>query len=134
MDRNEQEINCEDIVGLRFTVKFCDGAQRSLEKSVQRVAPTQKRKKIIASTKALLVRLSNGQRLAADSLVAEGKLPDGKSFKALKKLPLRCYFWYSNSHKNVMFVSHYVYKDYKKLAQKDTDKVCDNWHLKEKKQ
>jgi hypothetical protein len=132
MDSSEKE-SVEDIVGDALTIKFCHGAQVSLEKSVQRVAPTQKRKKIIASTRALLVRLSNGQRLAADSLVQEGKLPDGKSFKALKKLPIRCYFWSSSSHKNIIFVSHYVYKDYKKLAQKDIDLVCHNWHLEERK-
>lgn len=129
----EEDSESKDITGERFTIKFCDGAKKSLDECIQRVAPTQRRKTIIASTKALLTRISNGQRLAKDSIAQEGKLPDGKTFKALRKLPLRCYYWHSSKFKNVIFVSHFVYKDYKKLAQKDTEKVCENWRLKEKK-
>jgi hypothetical protein len=129
----DNDANNEDIVGQRFTIKFCDGAQRSLEEAIQRVAPVQRRKTIIASILALLVRISNGQKLGGDSIVQEGKLPDGKTFKALRKFPLRCYFWHSSMYRNVIFVSHFVYKDYKKLAKKDIESVSENWHLKEKK-
>jgi hypothetical protein len=128
----ESDSNNENIVGERFTIKFCDGAQSSLEQALQRVAPTQKRKKTIASILALLVRISNGQKIAADSIAQEGKLPNGKLFKALKKLPLRCYFWYSSTYKGVIFVSHFVYKDYKKLAKTDIERISKNWYLKEK--
>ena len=124
--------NNKDIVCQRFTIKFCDGAQKSLDKVIKKIAPTGKRKTVIASIFALLRRMADGNRLASDSLVEEGNLPNGKNFKAIKKFPLRCYLWYSSNHINVIFVSHYIHKDYKKLAQREIDRVCENWHTKER--
>lgn len=40
---------------------------------------------------------------------------------------MRSYFWYSPLNEGFIFVSHYRYKDYQKLASADTEKVRNNF-------
>lgn len=126
MEHDEDSSN-EDLVGKVFTIKFCNGAQDSFIQASSRISPVQKRTKSIAKMLSLLTRISNGEKLAAGEIVTEAKLPSKKKFKALKKIPIRCYFWYSDTYQNVIFVSHFIYKDFNDLDKRDIERVCENW-------
>ena len=74
----------------------------------------------------LIERKCSGERMATGSWVSEGELPKGVGmFHAIKKLPLRCYCWVEHG---TLCISHYVYKDQKKLAQSDIDRVGASWY------
>ncbi|MBA3980991.1 MAG: hypothetical protein C0462_10370 [Alcanivorax sp.] len=63
----------------------------------------------------------------------EGELPrrpgqhGARYFYALKRIPIRGYCWESEAKPGTWFISHYVYKDYDKLADQDVQKVANNW-------
>lgn len=124
---HRQKSNNQDLIGKVFTIKFCQGAEKSLIQAIARVSPTQKKDKLYAKIFVLLKRISNSERLAQGEVVSEGSLPNKKKFKALKKIPIRCYFWYSDKHSKVIFVSHFIYKDFDSLSQRDVNKVVSNW-------
>jgi len=126
MKPNKKTDN-ECIIGSHFTIEFCDGSQNSFNLAIARIAPVIKRKKYEAIMFTLLNNLSNAKRLAKGTNVKEGVLPDKSNFRALKKIPIRCYFWCSKKHKNRIFISHFIYKDFDKLDKKDTQKVVKNW-------
>jgi len=79
-------------------------------------------------------RLADGSRMSKENFPQEGELPKlagqqkSKKFNALKRIPIRGYCWLSEKHPNTYFISHYVFKDYDKLKEKDTKKVRDNWN------
>jgi hypothetical protein len=58
---------------------------------------------------------------------AEGVLPDGKQFYALKAGPLRAYGWFSNRFKGVLFISHFAFKRGQKIARHDAARVIRSW-------
>ena len=71
---------------------------------------------------------------ALDSWEKEAaKLTDRKATEiegfliAVKRVPIRAYFWYSDVHKNTIVISHYVYKKWQKLRTEDVRKVKVNW-------
>ena len=74
-----------------------------------------------------LERLARGERMSNRNFPKEGKLPNNKHFRALKYIPLRGYCWSSDKFSDTYFVSHYIYKDFDKLAKSDTNRVCGNW-------
>jgi hypothetical protein len=118
----------EDIVGRCYRIKFCKNALKTFQKALGSVEH-RKQKKLVAQTEAQLKRLANGTLLNTDSDVAEGRLPDGANFRALKRIPIRCYYWKSTSMDGVIYVSHFIYKDQNKLDKRDTEKVCNNWRV-----
>lgn len=104
----------------------CDEALQSWENALASVKPHE-RKGFVRKIEHQINRLLSGQRMSEENFPREGKLPDGSYFHALKKIPIRGYCWLSSSRRGTYFMSHYVYKDYQKLKEKDTDKVCFNW-------
>lgn len=123
----KKKIDDDCIIGSHFTIEFCNGAQDSFNVAISRIAPVVKRQKYKAIMYNLLNNLSNAKRLSQGTNVKEGALPDKSNFRALKKIPIRCYFWCSKRHKGRIFVSHFIYKDFDKLDKKDTQKVVKNW-------
>lgn len=71
--------------------------------------------------------------MSKENFPQEGVLPKqknqsiAKKFNALKRIPIRGYCWLSGIHSNTYFISHYVYKNYDKLKEKDTAIVGKNW-------
>jgi hypothetical protein len=51
---------------------------------------------------------------------------NGRSF-AIKRIPIRAYFWYSEVHRDTIVISHYVKKSWKKLRKADIERVRANW-------
>ena len=69
----------------------------------------------------------NGSRLHSGWAEPEGNLTRAIKFFAIKRIPIRAYFWYSKEHKNTIVVSHYVKKTWRKLRLEDTKLVKANW-------
>jgi hypothetical protein len=118
--------------GEKFKVIHCKGAVESYEESLRHV-DSQKRKSFTRSMIIQIQRLADGQRMSKENFPQEGVLPKQKEqsktkkFNALKRIPIRGYCWLSDVHPNTYFISHYVYKDYGKLKDKDTAIVGKNW-------
>ncbi|WP_415904575.1 hypothetical protein ACMXYW_14950 [Neptuniibacter sp. QD48_55] len=131
MPKKPQANNDEnDIVGSNFTIHFCEGAEESFLEALSHLT-TAKQSTITARMFALLERKANGQ-LSGDSDKKEGILPDKSHFRAIKKIPLRCYYWQSKVRKATIFVSHFKYKDQQNLDPRDTRRVVKNWWAYEK--
>lgn len=136
----------KDITGHKFDVKHCKGALKSYENALGSVK-ADKRSKFDMKIFLLLERLSKGGKISLESAPEisasslglegeypkEGKLPKHKGqhgvdfFYAVKKLPVRGYFWFSTRVSNTYFVSHYIKKDFDTLSKEDTEKVGNNW-------
>ena len=119
-----------EIKGSRFTIVHCRNAIDSWNESLSHLK--KNRAKSMRTHMTLqLKRLADGHRMTKENCPREGVLPtkNGRKsrFRALKKIPIRGYFWRSQAKELTIFVSHYVYKDYDDLRQKDTDRVCNNW-------
>lgn len=126
----DQDDN-EDIEGSHFTIKFCEGAEASFGEALGKTG--RKSANITGQINVLLIRLSNNETMATNTIVKEALLPDGSHFKAIKKIPIRCYFWKSKNHKSTMFVSHFVFKNKGSLDKRDIQKVVNNWNIYEPK-
>lgn len=115
-----------------FTVAHCKGAMRSLKVAIKSVTPADKQKKMLTSLLLQIERLSACKRSAEPSVRKEGELPSykgkpKKNFWAIKKIPIRGYYWESERVFKTFFISHYIYKDFDDLHDSDTQKVCNNW-------
>lgn len=122
-----------EFKGSRFTIIHCEGAiDESFEKAMQRVNKS-KRKSLTTALILQIERLADGHQLAASNFPQEGELPKrggqskAKKFYALKRKPIRAYCWLSDRKDDTYFISHYIYKDQKKLNDSDTTKVHANW-------
>jgi hypothetical protein len=114
------------------TVIHCKGALKSLAVAIESVSPTKKQKRMIISLRLQIERLSSGKRTPDLSVRKEGLLPSyegkpAKNFWAIKKIPIRGYYWESERVFMTYFISHYIYKDFDELQDSDVTKVCNNW-------
>lgn len=110
--------------GAKYKVVHCKGAKATLAEALRHVKhPDGMRRKLIFQ----FSRLADGHPMTQLNFPSEGGLPDGSSFNAIKKLPIRAYCWLSAGHPKTFFISHYIYKDFTKLKKKDCDIVCENW-------
>ncbi|MFA3790849.1 hypothetical protein AB6T38_07005 [Aliiglaciecola sp. SL4] len=118
--------------GSKFRAVHCKGALDSFKGSLSKVE-TRKQKSFERALLQQLQRLLDGHRMSKENFPQEGKLPKSigqkseKKFNALKRKPLRGYCWLSEKYPNTYFISHYVYKDYDKLKEKDIKIVGNNW-------
>ena len=118
--------------GEKFTVIHCGGALDSYKAALSSL-DSRKQKSLTRGMILQIERLAAGHRMSKENFPQEGDLPKrkgqhkAKKFNALKRLPIRGYCWLSDKHKNTSFISHYVYKDYNKLKESDTNKVGVNW-------
>ncbi|WP_010325437.1 hypothetical protein [Marinobacterium stanieri] len=126
MSNSEADEDNNDIIGKCYRIKFCDGALESFQQALGSIKQ-KRRDSLTARIKTLIERLADGICLGSESDVAEGQLPDGSRFRALKKIPIRCYYWKSSTYDDVIFVSHFIYKDQQKLDKRTTEKVSNNW-------
>ncbi|MES4612989.1 hypothetical protein V2154_10435 [Ewingella sp. CoE-038-23] len=114
------------------TVVHCDGAIKSLAVAIRSVSPSKKQRSMMISLQLQIERLSSGKRTAELSIRKEGLLPSyegrpSKNFWAIKKIPIRGYYWESERVFMTYFISHYIYKDFDDLHDSDVKKVCNNW-------
>lgn len=115
-----------------FTVIHCKGAISSLKVAIKSVTPANKQKKMLMSLRLQIERLSACKRSAEPSVRKEGELPSyngkpKKNFWAIKKIPIRGYYWESERVNKTFFISHYIFKNFDDLHDSDTQKVCNNW-------
>lgn len=115
-----------------YKIVHCKGALESLSEALKSVTPTKKQKSMMISLRLQLERLASGKRTAELSVRKEGVLPSlngkpSKHFWAIKKIPLRGYYWESEVYEMTYYISHYIYKDFDKLDETDTQKVRNNW-------
>lgn len=69
----------------------------------------------------------DGQRLHRGWAAPEGDLDLNTKFYAIKRIPVRAYFWYSVIHDNTIVISHYVVKKWNNLRAQDIARVRANW-------
>ena len=118
--------------GSKFEITHCDGAVASFDEAMTHV-DARKRQTFTRAIEMQVQRLADGHRMSKENFPQEGELPKrkgqqkAKKFNALKRIPIRGYCWLSDKYPSKYFISHYVYKDYDKLKEKDTHKVKDNW-------
>lgn len=134
MDKNEFVKTWE---GRAYTLEHCDSASKSFEKAVSRLPAGPRRKqKWKTWLKSSFQRLVDGERLSNRSVRKEGTISGTKGlgpgkgdlhFWALKNIPIRVYFWYSPYDKTKIYVSHYIYKDFDDLDDRDIEKVSNNF-------
>lgn len=117
----------EDYQGKSYKVVHCDGAKESFLNELNKHVPKNKHNNYKARMRRLRERLADGQRMSNENFPKEGKLPDGSHFRALKKIPLRAYIWLSKKSPKTFYISHYIYKNFDDLKDKDVNKVCSNW-------
>jgi len=121
-----------EYVGASFRVVHCKKALESFREAIKHI-DSRKRNSFSRGMVLQIERLAGGQRMSKDNFPQEGLLPkrkgsaSAKKFNAMKRLPIRGYCWLSEEHKNTYFISHYVYKNYTKLKDSDTNKVKKNW-------
>lgn len=128
MSTKDKEIK-ESFKGNKYTVTHCKGAMDSLEKALKHVTKS-KADSLINGLAVQIERLAEGHRMSNKNFPSEGNLPkqsSTKKFRALKRLPVRGYCWLSDKNKDTYYISHYIYKDQKKLSDKDTEIVGKNW-------
>ncbi|WP_241569167.1 hypothetical protein [Rosenbergiella collisarenosi] len=121
----------DSFKGSTYTVTHCKNAKKSLAEALLSVK-ADKRSKMLNSINLQLQRLADGKRSPDISSRMEGQLPSyqgkpKKNFCAIKKNPVRCYYWESERFEMTYFVSHYIKKDFDKLSANDSERVCNNW-------
>ena len=115
-----------DRQGSARRVKHAPGALDSWEKVAARLG-NRKAALVEGQLVAVFEDWINGCRFHAGWAEPEGNLADGARFFAIKRIPIRAYFWYSKSSRNTIVVSHYVNKTWRKLRPEDTSRVKANW-------
>ncbi|HDU3463029.1 TPA: hypothetical protein RFL89_001377 [Klebsiella aerogenes] len=115
-----------------FSVIQCKGALASLTVAMKSVTPAKRQKSMLMNLLLQIERLSTGKRSVELSVRKEGELPSyngkpKKNFWAIKKIPIRGYYWESERVTRAFFISHYIYKDFDDLHDSDIKKVCNNW-------
>ena len=123
-ERSLQEF--ADKQGLKRRVIHAPGALDSWKKEAEKLTD-RKATEIEGFLIALFDAWVDDSRLNKHWAVPEGDLNKDKKFFAIKRIPIRAYFWYSGVHKNTIIISHYVYKKWQKLRTEDTRKVKLNW-------
>lgn len=69
----------------------------------------------------------NGARFHKGWAETEGSLDGNSKFYAIKRIPVRAYFWYAETLRDTIIISHYVYKRWNKLRSRDAKRVKANW-------
>lgn len=137
MPDDQPEIEPDDqpkrsFQGDRFKVVHCLGARESFEISLGH-CEKGRANALRRGMDQQIKRLADGHRMSDNSFPSEGKLPKvkgqskQKKFNAFKRLPIRGYCWFSEKHTDTYFISHYIFKNFDKLSNKDTGKVGANW-------
>lgn len=128
----QPEVLLREYEGRRFRIVHCDGAVESYREALKHIRSGR----AASFTRGVVVqirRLADGQPMSKENFPREGELPrqrgqqGAKYFNALKKIPIRGYCWRSAAKPDTYFISHYVYKDYDDLAERDVQKVANNW-------
>lgn len=115
-----------------YRVVHCIGALKTLGEALEKVTPVKRRKSMMISIQLQIERLASGKRSSDLCVRKEGLLPPfngkpAKNFWAIKKIPIRGYYWESERHDMTIFISHYIYKNFNKLDDSDIHKVKNNW-------
>jgi hypothetical protein len=100
--------------GKYYTVRFCHGCSKSLEKALGKVPPHRRDKIRLEYEQLIIGWADKGKRISPERFPKEGSLP-GKNngdFYAIKVIPLRAYVWKSNRHNQTYFISHFVNKEF----------------------
>jgi hypothetical protein len=113
--------------GYRFRVIHCKRALDTFDAEIAKVPPHM-RIKVAAVCVGFIERLADGGKLTKKNFPPEADLPqNGGKFYAIKKIPMRAYYWQSKRLPGTYFISHYLYKKKDDLDQTDIAKVHSNW-------
>jgi hypothetical protein len=116
-----------DKQGSRRRVVHSPGALESWEKVAAKI-DSKKAALIEGQLIAVFDDWVNDSRFHSGWAEPEGSLDRETKFFAIKRIPVRAYFWYSKNSRNTIVVSHYVKKLWRKLRPEDTKLVKANWN------
>ncbi len=123
----------QEYKGKKLTIRHCEESPEneptpSWNEALEHI-DTHKQNTCYAQMKARRDQLADvGVIRNREHFNDEGKLPNNSKFYAIKLCTkVRAYGWFSKKHKSVFYISHYAYKNQKKLSKLDTDKVISNW-------
>jgi len=122
----------QSFTGGKFKIIHCKGAKESFREALSHVS-SKKAKSFTRGMTLQIQRLADGQRMSKENFPQEGELPKrvgqikSKKFNALKRVPIRGYCWLSERCTDTYFISHYTYKNYSKLKQRDINIISANW-------
>jgi len=88
--------------------------------------PSQKANLIEGALVQLFTDWIDGARFHLQWAEQEGDLDRSTKFFAIKRIPVRAYFWYSEIHQDTIVISHYVKKSWRKLRKADIERVRAN--------
>ena len=120
-------FDIKDYNGHVYKIIHCEGAKDSFNDELEKHVPKNKHEQYKNRMFAVIKRLGDGHPMSKENFPTEGELPDKSHFRALKKIPIRAYIWLSKKTPKTYYISHYIYKNSKKLKESDSKKVCDNW-------
>lgn len=115
-----------DRQGRKRRVIHAPGALESWDDAATTL-PAQKANLIEGQLMQLFTDWIDGARLHRNWAEPEGDLDRNTKFFAIKRIPVRAYFWYSEAHADTIVISHYVKKTWQKLRTRDIRKVKANW-------
>ena len=115
-----------DRRGRKRRVIHAPGALESWDEIAAKL-PSQKANVIEGALVQLFTDWIGGVRLHGQWAEPEADLDRDTKFFAIKRVPVRAYFWYSEMHKDTIVISHYVKKSWNKLRQADINRVKANW-------
>ena len=115
-----------DRKGRRRRVIHAPGALESWDEVAAQL-PSQKANLIEGALMQLFTDWIDGARFHGRWAEPEGNLDRDTKFFAIKRIPVRAYFWYSEIHKDTIVISHYAKKTWQKLRKADSKRVQANW-------
>lgn len=115
-----------DLKGSKRRVVHAPGALVSWDRVASQLA-SAKANAIEGFLIALFEDWVEGKRLHTGWAEPEGDLDRNTKFFAIRRVPVRAYFWYSEIHQNTLVISHYMIKKWSKLRAKDIRRVRKNW-------
>lgn len=118
-----------DTSNSQLEIRHCKKAIESFEEALEHVVPHKKRKRYRTWMLLAMDRLCRNEPLPKAEFCSEGNLPgNAGKFYAFKHIPVRAYCWYSKRFDSVMYISHYIYKDFEKLDKADIKRVHANYN------
>lgn len=127
------ELLKKDIIGDKYTVRHSEEALDTLMEALSHV-PKAKRFNYLRFIYITMTAVANGERLSKGTLVAEEEVTNGKRYYALKKIPIRGYFFYCSGEKNpndsLAYICFYIFKNYQSLGKNITPRVKSHFNRK----
>lgn len=115
--------------GKVYDIWFCKKTQKELEQIPDREVVVRRLTNLTNDWKRLADL--GKQALSREHFPSESATPlvgsNSDKFYCFKRIPLRAYCWFSVTHENRVYISHFIHKKKIKLDSRDIEKASNNW-------